>query len=86
MTGTSLSSAITDGDYITFTITANEAGTLDLTGFSIDKAIKTAFIDRVADEWNVLAKVNGDSSALDQCRCIDGDRLDYHNRRGIFSL
>ncbi len=63
MTGTSLAGAITDNDYITFTVTANVAGSLDLTGFSIDKAINTTFPDRVANEWNVLAKVNGDSSA-----------------------
>ncbi|MDF7825998.1 glycosyl hydrolase, partial [Pontiellaceae bacterium B12227] len=62
-TATDLAGAISDGDYYTVTITADVAGTLDLTGFSIDKAVRTNFIARVANEWNVCAKVNGDASA-----------------------
>ncbi|WP_372797346.1 glycosyl hydrolase, partial [Pontiella sp.] len=62
-TGTDLAGAISDGDYYSITVTADVAGSLDLTGFSIDKAIADAFPERVANEWNVCAKVNGDSSA-----------------------
>ncbi len=78
MTGESLSAAITVGSYISFTITADVAGTLDLTGFSIDKAITTAQSLRVADQWNVLAKVNGDGSGWTAGDALMADATTTH--------
>lgn len=83
MTGTSLVEAITDGDYVTFTVTADVAGTLDLTGLSIDKAIADTFIARVADEWNVLAKVNGDLSAWSSADALLASDLTTTTPQGL---
>ncbi|MGD7652646.1 MAG: glycosyl hydrolase, partial [Verrucomicrobiales bacterium] len=74
MTGASLEDAITDGDYITFTIRAEVPGTLDLSGFSIDKAVNTTFVERLANEWNVLAKVDGDASAWSSADALTTDQ------------
>jgi hypothetical protein len=83
MTGVDLAGAITDGDYAVFTITADENGTLDLTGFSIDKVITTAQIARVADEWNVCAKVNGDASAWSVADALMATSLKTTTAEGI---
>jgi hypothetical protein len=55
-TGGSLAGAITNKDYVTITITAGVAGTLDIGGFSIAAAIAG---DKSAENFNVLAQVNG---------------------------
>ncbi len=82
-TGGDLTGAISDGDYYSITITADEAGTLDLTGFSIDKAIASAFPERVADEWNVCAKVNGDSSAWSSADALMATSLATTTAQGL---
>ncbi len=82
-TGGDLSDAIADGDYYSFTITANEAGTLDLTGFSIDKAIATTYPERVANEWNVCVKVNGDTSAWSTADALMASGLTTTTAQGL---
>ncbi|WP_372808702.1 glycosyl hydrolase, partial [Pontiella sp.] len=82
-TGTDLADAIADGDYYSITIAADVAGTLDLTGFSIDKAINSTYPERVANEWNVCAKVNGDTSAWSTADALLATSLTTTTAQGL---
>ena len=81
----SLANAIAANDYVTVTITANTPGTLDLSGFSISTA-RGSIPDRAADEYNILAQVNGGTTwlaanalTMDQQTLIDQSTADYHD-------
>ncbi|WPJ95479.1 hypothetical protein SH580_18840 [Coraliomargarita algicola] len=57
--GGNLGAAITGNDYISFAITADTAGALDITGFSVSGAIASS---KAANKWNILAQVDGGST------------------------
>lgn len=67
-----LAGAILDNDYITFAITADETGTLSVSGFSVAAAIASA---RSAESFNVLAKIDGDTSAWDAADALTVPQL-----------
>ncbi len=52
----SLAGAITGSDYVTFTVTADAAGTLTVTNLSVAAAIAG---NKSAEKFNILAQVNG---------------------------
>ena len=61
-TGASLADAISDGDYVNFTITADLPGTLNVSGFSIAGTIAHLTNNRPAEFFNVIAQPNGGST------------------------
>ncbi len=58
----SLAAAIEADDYYTVTITADTAGTLTITGFSLNTSVASTANGRCADEFNILAQVDGGDS------------------------
>ncbi|CAA6692155.1 MULTISPECIES: hypothetical protein [unclassified Lentimonas] len=54
-----LAGAISGGDYISFALTADTAGTLNVSGFSVGGAIAGV---KSAESWNILAQVDGGTS------------------------
>ena len=62
LTAGSLAGAITANDYMTFTIIADEAGTLNVSGFSLASTIASLTNNRPAEFFNVLAQANGGST------------------------
>ena len=64
LTEVNLTNAISANDYLSFSITADSPGTLNVDGFSIDTAVASNSNDRPADQFNVLAQVNGGTTWL----------------------
>jgi len=71
--GNTFDGAIDQNDYWTFTLTADVAGTLNISDFSVD--IARANAANAATDFNVLAQVNGGSTWLSSNALFGTDQL-----------